>query len=76
MIASGGIRNGLDAAKAIALGADCAGVAYVMLKSAIEGVDAAMREMRAIIEEMRSAMFLVGARNVDELKSAEVEVWI
>jgi len=76
IIASGGIRNGLDVAKAIALGADCAGIAYTMLKAAVEGLEEAMREMKATIEEIRSAMFLVGAGNVEQLKSAEVELWI
>ncbi len=76
IIATGGIRNGLDVAKAIALGADCAGIAYVILKQAVRGLDSAMREMHAIIEELRSAMFLVGAKDVDDLKSAEVELWI
>lgn len=76
VIASGGIRNGLDVAKAVALGADAAGVAHVMLKSAIEGYDRASREMKAIIEELRAAMFLVGAENIDRLKEVEVEIWI
>ena len=76
VIATGGIRHGMDVAKAIALGADCAGIAYVILKQAVKGLDSAMREMHAIIEELRSAMFLVGAKDVDDLKSAEVELWI
>lgn len=76
IIATGGIRNGLDVARAIALGADCAGIAYVILKQAVKGLDDATKEMEAILEELRSAMFLVGAKDVDELRSAEVELWI
>ena len=76
VVATGGIRNGLDVARAVALGADCAGVAYVMLKEAINGLDSALKEMQAIVEELRTAMFLIGSKNISELKEAEVELWI
>ncbi|HEX17443.1 MAG TPA: type 2 isopentenyl-diphosphate Delta-isomerase, partial [Thermoplasmatales archaeon] len=76
IIASGGIRNGLDIARSIALGADCAGMAYILLKKAVEGLDPAMREMEAIKHELRTAMFLTGSKEIEDLKRVEVEVWI
>ncbi|HDO19138.1 MAG TPA: type 2 isopentenyl-diphosphate Delta-isomerase [Thermoplasmatales archaeon] len=76
IVATGGIRNGLDAAKAIALGADAAGLAHALLKTAIDSRDRTIREMEMVLAELKTAMFLVGAGNVDELKLAEVEVWI
>ena len=68
IIATGGIRNGLDAAKAVALGADAAGVARKLLKPAVEGKKSVVNEIDAIYKELRGAMFLVGAENVSELK--------
>ncbi|HID25251.1 MAG TPA: type 2 isopentenyl-diphosphate Delta-isomerase, partial [Thermoplasmata archaeon] len=76
VIATGGVRNGLDAAKAIALGADAAGVAQAILKPATRGKKETIQEMDAIVEELRAAMFLVGAATVDDLHKAGVELWI
>ena len=75
VIASGGIRNGLDAARAIAMGASAVGIAYAMLKPAVEGEERAMEEMDAIIKELRAAMFLVGASNLKEMSRVGF-VWI
>ncbi len=67
IIATGGIRNGLDVAKAIVLGADAAAAAAVMLKAPMERAEIIERSFRA-------AMFLTGSKNIDELK--EVEIWM
>lgn len=70
LIASGGIRTGLDVAKAIALGADATSIAAPMLKAAdisAEAVEAALRE---VIEELRISMFCVGAASIEELKNS------
>jgi len=72
VIATGGIRNGLDGAKAIALGADVFGVAHAMLKPAVKGENHAAKEMEAIINELRAAMFLVGAESVKELSKVDL----
>lgn len=68
VIASGGIRNGLDAAKAIVLGADCVGVARPILEQVVKGGSPSVVSwIRNFARELRVAMFLVGAGSVDEL---------
>jgi isopentenyl-diphosphate Delta-isomerase len=74
VIASGGLRNGLDAAKALALGADAVGIAKPFLQKAMEGEDALQKHIETIIEETRICMFLSGARNVAEMGRVPVVV--
>src|SRR5437867_577770 len=66
--ATGGVRSGLDVGKAIALGASAAGMAKPMLEAAKVGAGAVVEELRAVIEELKAAMFLVGASNLRELR--------
>jgi len=68
VIASGGIRTGLEAAKAIALGADAVGIARPFLLRAVEGLEAVRSYIRELIRELRTVMFLVGARDLEELR--------
>ncbi len=69
VIASGGIRSGLDAAKAIALGASCVGIALPVLRAWEDGGVRAVRAyLMRIAEELRIAMFLSGSRSIAELK--------
>jgi len=68
IIASGGIRGGIDAAKAIALGAEAAGLALPLLRCANKSEKALEGKLKEAIEELRTAMFLTGAKNTDELK--------
>jgi len=75
LIGSGGVRSGLDAAKAIALGADAVGVAGAFLrKLQEEGVDALIAAIRELEDELRLIMTAVGARTVAELQSAPIVV--
>ncbi len=72
VIASGGIRTGLDCAKAIALGASLAGMALPLLRPAMESAAAVQRKLEQIADELRSVMFLVGAKNIGELREAKL----
>ncbi|MFO8077130.1 MAG: type 2 isopentenyl-diphosphate Delta-isomerase [Thermoplasmatota archaeon] len=76
VIASGGIRHGLDAAKALALGADVVGMANTLLKSAMKSKKEAFFEIDAIVKELRAAMFLTGCDRVEKLQEVEVDGWI
>ena len=70
VISSGGIRSGLDAAKALALGASAVGIALPLLKEAYTGYQAVINKLNKFNEELRVAMFLVGASNIAELKKS------
>ncbi|MFQ6084648.1 MAG: type 2 isopentenyl-diphosphate Delta-isomerase [Candidatus Bathyarchaeia archaeon] len=74
VIASGGIRSGIDVAKAIALGADCVGMALPLLRCSVRGTRAVMGFLQSIIEELRTVMFLVGARSIEELKRTPIVI--
>jgi len=69
VIASGGIRSGLDVAKALALGASLTSLAQPILQAAVEGGTKKTREvLTMLIEELKNAMFLVGAENLHQLR--------
>jgi isopentenyl-diphosphate delta-isomerase len=72
IIATGGIRNGLDVAKALVLGANAAGIAHALLKPALKDKKSTELEIDVTIRELRTAMFLVGADTVEKLSNAEV----
>lgn len=69
IIATGGVRSGIDIAKALALGASLAGIALPLLKPAVEnGVKGVLSYLERLINELKVAMFLVGARRIADLK--------
>lgn len=68
VVASGGIRTGLDMAKAIALGAEAVGVAQPLLRKAVEGFEPLKTWIEELLREFRVTMFLLGAKNLEELK--------
>ncbi len=72
IISSGGIRSGLDAAKALALGAEAVGLALPVLKEAYMGYEAVKNKIMKFIEELKVAMYLVGASNISELRKSDL----
>lgn len=69
VFASGGLRDGIDAAKALALGASLTGIAGPFLKAASQSQAAASALADEIITEMKIAMFASGAVNLAALKN-------
>lgn len=74
LIASGGLRSGVEAAKTLALGADLAGFAAPLLRAAAESEAGAYELLTALIDELRLSMFCCGACNLAQLKRAELIV--
>ncbi len=74
IIATGGLRSGLDVARAIAVGASAGGMAGRLLPAALEGKDALAHEMGVIMQELKAAMFLVGAKDIKELAASRALV--
>ncbi len=67
VIASGGVRNGLDIAKSLALNAKLAGVSQPVLETAAKGPEETQELLSSLISELKNAMFLVGAGNLEAL---------
>ncbi len=69
IVCSGGIRTGLEVAKAYALGADLVASALPFLRAADSGgVEAVILTIRQILDELRTVCFVTGARTVSELR--------
>jgi isopentenyl-diphosphate delta-isomerase len=68
LVASGGMRSGLDFAKAIALGADVAALGQPLLEPALESRARVVEFLRAIIYELKVAMLCAGAANLGALR--------
>ncbi len=74
VIASGGIRTGIDAAKAIALGAQLVGVSLPVLAPATVSAKAVREYLETLISGLKASMFLVGARSLKELSQAPLVI--
>ena len=68
IFASGGLRDGIDVAKCMALGATLGGLAGPFLHAAVVGAASVQALAEALIAQLRVAMFAVGAGNVAELQ--------
>ncbi len=70
LIASGGLRNGMEVAKAIALGADLAGLAFPFLQAASESTVALEELSQLLLSEIRTVLFCTGNVNIANLKKS------
>jgi len=70
VFATGGIRSGIDVAKALALGASACGVALPLLKQAVKGTSEVVSALRRMETELRAATFLAGCGSVEKLSEA------
>lgn len=73
LIASGGLRNGIDIAKCIALGADLGGMASPFLKAAAISTEAVLDVLQLTAHEIRVTMFASGSRDLDALRRAALQ---
>jgi len=74
VIASGGVRNGVDVVKALALGASLASLSQPVLQAAVKGAKDTVDVLSLLMEELRNVMFLVGAEKVGHLAKVPVVV--
>ena len=72
LVASGGIRSGVDAAKALAMGADVVALARPLLAPAMESTDAVVDALGGFIEELRVCLHGCGAADLEKLRSVGV----
>ncbi|MGB9725240.1 MAG: type 2 isopentenyl-diphosphate Delta-isomerase [Fervidicoccaceae archaeon] len=72
IIASGGVRSGLDVARAIAIGANMAGFALPALRAVSASEESLRKLITGYIDLLRKVMFLIGARTLEDLKKAPV----
>ena len=74
LISTGGVRSGLDVARALALGATLVGMGFPFLKAASESYEAVCELLEAVVAEMKVAMQLSGAANIGQLREVDVVV--
>jgi isopentenyl-diphosphate delta-isomerase len=74
LIASGGIKSGLEAAKALALGADAAGFARPLLVPAFTGKNEVKARLEMMISELRVAAMLVGVKDAGDFRRVKVVI--
>ncbi len=75
VVASGGVRSGIDMAKAVILGASLCGLAKPFLKPAMESADAVIQVIQRIKREFSTAMFLLGVQNFNQLHFNDSLLW-
>ena len=73
LLASGGLTNGVEAAKALALGASMVGFAGVLLDAACTSTEALVDQLMIIIDQLRIAMFCTGSAVVADLGRDKIE---
>jgi isopentenyl-diphosphate delta-isomerase len=73
VIASGGLRSGVDIAKCIALGATLGGMASPFLKAAARSQEDTIQTIAEVRREIQVCMFAAGARDLEALRNIELE---
>jgi isopentenyl-diphosphate delta-isomerase len=71
LIASGGLRDGVEVAKAIALGADLAGLAMPFLQPASQSLDALYQTVQLLIAELTTVLFCTGNATLADLQASD-----
>ncbi len=74
LISTGGVRNGLDMARALALGATLVGMGFPFLKAASESYEAVCELLETVIAQLRVAMQLSGASTLAQLRDVDIVV--
>jgi len=72
LFASGGLQNGIDMAKSLALGATLGGIAGPLLRAANEGYDQLSKLISLILEELRICMFATGKKTLSEFDKSVI----
>jgi isopentenyl-diphosphate delta-isomerase len=72
VFASGGIRDGIDIAKSIALGATLGGMASPFLKAATDSLEATVETIRLVQRQIQICMFASGVQNLEQLQQIEL----
>jgi isopentenyl-diphosphate delta-isomerase len=73
LIGSGGVRNGLDIARCIRLGATMTALAQPFLSPALESTEAVIGKISILQEQLRWAMFLTGSKTLSDLRLAALQ---
>lgn len=83
LVASGGVRNGVDVAKALAVGADFGGMALPLFRAQqVGGVEGVRRALSAVLQALTQTLALTGSRDVGELRqkprvvTGELKDWL
>jgi isopentenyl-diphosphate delta-isomerase len=74
VIASGGLRSGTDIAKALTLNASLAGISHPILQTAVKSTKETEDKLSSLMEELRNALFLVGAEKISDLAKTPVVI--
>src|SRR6266704_6192096 len=74
LISTGGVRTGLDMARALALGATLVGIGFPFLKAASQSYDAVCELLETIVTELKVAVQLSGAASIEQLQQTDLVV--
>jgi len=72
VIASGGLKDGVDAAKCLALGASLCGLAGPLLRAADQGPEAVVDRIGELTDTLRVAMFATGCASIADMRTRPV----